>query len=89
MLTYDHRLPWITNSIRKLINKIIKCTKKRKENPKKFQQLKQSVQKELRKAYWDYIEQIIYDLPINEADQHTKQESSQQEIIFFYEKHQR
>ena len=27
MLTYKHRLPWVTNSLRKLINKKINCIK--------------------------------------------------------------
>ena len=31
MLTYKHRLPWVTNSLRKLINKKIKLYKKRND----------------------------------------------------------
>jgi hypothetical protein len=70
MITYKHRLPWVTNNVRKLINKKNKAYNKRKTNPTKYKTLKHQVQKELRKAYHDYIEKIICDLPIREPDQH-------------------
>ena len=52
------------------MNKQNKAYNKRKTNPTKYKTLKQQVQKELRKAYHDYIEKIICDLPIGEPDQH-------------------
>ena len=58
MITYKHRLPWVTNSVRKLINKKNKAYNKRKTNPTKYKTLKHQVQKELRKAYHDYIKKI-------------------------------
>ena len=68
MITYKHRLPWVTKNVRKLINKKNKAYNKRKTNPTKYKTLKHQVQKELRKA--DYIEKIICDLSIREPDQH-------------------
>jgi hypothetical protein len=35
-----------------------------------IKKLKRAVQKEQRKAYWKYIEKIIFDLPIKDSDQH-------------------
>ena len=69
-ITYKNRLPWVTNNVRKHINKQNKAYNKRKTNPTKYKTLKHQVQKELRKAYYDYIEKIICDLPIGEPDQH-------------------
>ena len=58
MITYKHRLPWVTNNLRKLINKKNKAYNKRKTNPTKYKTLEHQVQKELRKAYHDYIENL-------------------------------
>ncbi|KAK3087114.1 hypothetical protein FSP39_001879 [Pinctada imbricata] len=69
MITYKHRLPWVTDKLRRLINKKNKAYRKRKENPNKFKDLKKTVQKELRNAYWNYIEKMICDLPLNDPDQ--------------------
>ena len=66
MITYEHRLPWVTPILRKLINKKNKAYNNRKKHPEKCKKLKNAVQKELRAAYWNYIEKIIRDLPINE-----------------------
>ena len=65
MIAYKHRLPWGT-----LMNKKNKAYNKRKTNPTKYKTLKHQVQRELRKAYHDYIEKIICDLPIGGPDQH-------------------
>ena len=70
MITYKHRLPRVTNNVRKVINKKNKTYNKRKTNPTKYKTLKHQVQRELRKAYHDYIEKIICDLPIGGPDQH-------------------
>ena len=45
MITYKHRLPWVTNNVRKLINKKNKAYNKRKTNPVKYKTLKHQVQK--------------------------------------------
>ena len=70
MLTYKHRLPWITNSLRKLINKQNKLYKKRNDikYSNSYKKIKTKVQKEQR-DYWNYIESIICDLPVNEPGQ--------------------
>ena len=47
MITYKHRLPWVTNNVRKLINKKNKAYNKRKTNPTKYKTLEHQVQKEL------------------------------------------
>jgi hypothetical protein len=58
------------DNVRKLINKKNKAYNKRKTNPAKYKTRKYQVQKELRKAYHDYIGKNICDLPIGEPDQH-------------------
>ena len=70
MITYKHRLPWVTDKLRKLINKKNRAYTKRNTNPERFKELKKTVQKELRSAYWTYIEKTICDIPVNEPDQH-------------------
>ena len=57
MITYKHRLPWVTNNVRKLVNKKNKAYNKRKTNPTKYKTFEHQVQKELRKAY-DCIENL-------------------------------
>ena len=72
MLTYKHRLPWIHNKLRKMINKKNKLyfkMKKDKKYKEKYKRLKHQVQKEQRHAYNTYIEKIILDLPTNDPDQ--------------------
>jgi hypothetical protein len=61
--------PWVTHNLRKLINKKNKAYNNRKKHPGKFKKFKNAVQKELRAAYWNYIEKIICDLPIYEPGQ--------------------
>jgi hypothetical protein len=65
LFTYKKRLPWINNNLRKLINKKNKYHRKKNQNPSMYKKLKHTVQKEQRKAYWKYIENIIFDLPIS------------------------
>jgi len=54
MLTYKHRLPWVHNKLRKMINKknklYFKMTKDKKYK-EKYKQVKHQVQKEQRHAY--------------------------------------
>lgn len=69
IITYKHCFPWVTHNLRKLINKKNKAYNNRKKHPGKFKKLKNAVQNELRAAYWNYIEKIICDLPINEPGQ--------------------
>jgi hypothetical protein len=66
MLTYKHRLPWIHNKLRKMINKKNKLyfkMKKDKKYKEKYKHLKHQVQKEQRHVYNTYIEKLILDLP--------------------------
>jgi hypothetical protein len=69
IITYKHCFPWVTHNLRKLINKKNKAYNNRKKHPGKFKKFKNAVQKELRAAYWNYIEKIICDLPIYEPGQ--------------------
>ena len=55
--------PWINNDIRKLIKRRDRLYKKSKKTGnqtinKKYKETKHHVQKLIRKAYWDYIENI-------------------------------
>jgi ATP-dependent helicase YprA (DUF1998 family) len=57
-------LPWITPDIRKLIRKRDRLYKQNKKSgntttAKKFKDIKRKVQRELRRAYWNYIEEIV------------------------------
>ena len=70
LFTYKQILPWINNNLRKLINKKNKYHRKKNQNPSMYKKLKHTVQKEQRKAYWKYIENIIFDLPFKDSDQH-------------------
>ena len=72
MLTYKHRLPWVNNNLRKMINRKNKLYFKMKKDIKlrdKYKKLKYHVQKEMRNAYNTYIEKLILDLPTNDPDQ--------------------
>jgi len=59
--------PWITPEIKKLIRKrdrlqnVYKCKKKSgdKKSTEKFKIIKRKVQRELRRAYWKYVEEIV------------------------------
>ena len=56
--------PWISNDIRRLMRKRDKLfTKKKKTGSKntdqKFRELKHKIQKEVRSAYWGYVEDLI------------------------------
>jgi hypothetical protein len=65
------RLPWVNNQLKKLINKKNKLYKKKKGNPKykeQYQKTKTKPQNEMRNSYWRYIENMIFDIEINEPD---------------------
>ena len=83
MLRSSHRLPWITDKLRRLINKKNKLFKKRKDinYTEKYKKLKSHVQKEQRKAYWEYINKLICDLPINEPDNPTQNQSKPKKLF--------
>ena len=69
MLTYKHKLPWVRNSLSRFIKKKNKLYKKGQTCPQKYKEIKQTIQREIRKSYWNYIEKIICDLPIDEPYQ--------------------
>jgi hypothetical protein len=57
-------MPWITSDLKKLIRKRDRLYKRNKKSgdkktAKKFKEIKQIVQHELRRAYWKYIESIV------------------------------
>jgi hypothetical protein len=65
-------LPWVTPQIEKLISKKIKLFKKKTSNSdhtKIYKEVKSKLQKEMRNSYWNCIENMIFDLDINEPDQ--------------------
>ena len=74
-----HCLPWVTQRIRKLIRAKYRLHSKLKHNPRpdtkdKYKQASHTLQKETRKAYWAYLENIIdYTSEPNTQDRHTKQ----------------
>ena len=67
MITYKHRLPWVTNNVRKLINKKNKAYNKRKTIQRNIRHSNTRFKKNYEKHI---IEQIICDIPIGGPDQH-------------------
>ena len=58
-------LPWVTPQIKKLINKKNKLFKKKtsnSEHTKIYKEVKSKLQKEMCNSYWNYIENMIFDL---------------------------
>ena len=56
--------PWINKYLKRLIRKRDRCNKRKKKSgnkvdKEKYQKLKQETQRQLRKAYWQYIEGIV------------------------------
>jgi 1,2-phenylacetyl-CoA epoxidase catalytic subunit len=65
-------LSWVTPQIEKLISKKNKLFKKKTSNSdhtKIYKEVKSKLQKEMRNSYWNCIENMIFDLDINEPDQ--------------------
>ena len=66
------KLSWVTPQIEKLISKKNKLFKKKTSNSdhtKIYKEVKSKLQKEMRNSYWNCIENMIFDLDINEPDQ--------------------
>ena len=70
MLKHRKNLPWITNEIKTKMSKYRKKYKKYKLSGKckdsKLKQMKANIQKEQRTAYWQYIEKIICNIPVDD-----------------------
>jgi len=49
---------------------------------KKYKNLKRTLQREMRNAYWKYIEKMIFDLPVEEPDDNIRQK--QPKNLFTY-----
>ena len=63
MTKYKHCLPWVTLNIRKLLRSKrrlhIKLKKAMPEGLDKYKEMRHNTQREIRKSYWPYIEDII------------------------------
>ena len=72
------RLPWIDRNIKAIIRKRNKLFKRMKQHPNSkttqhFKDIKHQIQRETRKAYWNYLENIIcYDENIETAQKQKK-----------------
>ena len=82
-------LPWITPDIRKLTLKRDRLYKQNKKSgntttAKKLKDIKRKVQKELRRAYWNYIEEIV--TPQENNNQYSSMKRFQ---TYMYIKHKR
>ena len=68
----QRNLPWITNDLRRKINKLkkkmLKCKKSGIQKNNIIKSLKSQIQKEQREAYWKYIENMIFDIPVSDSD---------------------
>lgn len=59
------KLPWINNQTKKLIRQKNKFYRKKKQDPKyssRYKLTKTKLQKEMRNSYWNYIENMIFDI---------------------------
>lgn len=75
MITSKKKLPWVNDELRIMINKSKRLHKKSKKNPssiQKYKDMKKTLQTKMRKAYWEYIEKMIFDLPIQEPGDNNK-----------------
>jgi len=76
MITNKKKLPWVDDKLRIKINKVKRLHKKRKNGNKqlhRFKNMKRTLQQDMKKAYWKYIEKMIFDLPEHEpSDNKTK-----------------
>ena len=69
--SHKSKFPWVNNQLKKLINKKNKLYKKKKGNPKykkQYHEIKTKLQKDMRNPYWQYIENMIFDIEIKEPD---------------------
>ena len=70
-ITNRMKLPWVNNKLRKQINRNKRLHRKCKTNPSlrdKHNNNKRILQSDMRKAYWTYIENMIFDLPVDDSD---------------------
>ena len=88
---YDNKLPWISDELRKKMNKYRRKLRKRqsKQKPKseELKKLKREIQKEQRQGYWRYIENMIFDIPI--PDQESNRFTKYPKNLFSYIKTQK
>ena len=65
-IKYDNKLPWISDELRKKMNKYRRKLRKRQSKPKlkseELKKLKREIQKEQIRGYWRYIENMIFDI---------------------------
>lgn len=65
------KLPWLNRDLKRLIKKKNKLYNKKKKNPTYtagYKKVKTKLQKEMRNAYWTYVENVIFDTEIKEPD---------------------
>ena len=80
------KLPWVNHQLKKLINKKNKLYRKKKQDTKytkQYQQTKAKLQNQMRKCYWQYIENMIFDIEVTEPDQQ-RFNKEPKEIIFVH-----
>lgn len=72
MLRHNKNLPWITTSLKRQMKrynkKYRKCKLKGQQKPESLKKLKHEIQKQKREAYWKYIENMICNIPIDDAN---------------------
>ena len=88
MTTSKHCLPWVTLNIRKLMRSKRRLHTKFKKTqcPKvldKYKEMRHTLQREIRKSYWAYIEDIIDYTAATNNDRQTKQKKSGHTLNIF------
>ena len=86
-----NKLPWITKELKRKMNtykkKLLSVKKRNLNKSDNLRKLKSEIQNQQRKAYWSYIENMIFDIPIPE--QGTNLQNKTPKNLFSYIKTQK
>ena len=77
LTTGKKKLPWVGDQLRIKFNKAKHLHRKRKNSEtqmKKYKHIKKIIQQDMRKAYWEFIEKMIFNIPDQEPDECRKKQ---------------
>jgi hypothetical protein len=77
LTTGKKKLPWVDDQLRLKLNKAKRLHRKRKNSEaqmKKYKHIKKTIQQDMRKAYWEFIETIFFNIPDQEPDECRKKQ---------------
>jgi hypothetical protein len=77
LTTGKKKLPWVDDQLRLKLNKAKRLHRKRNNSEaqmKKYKHIKKTIQQDMRKAYWEFIEQMIFNILDQEPDECRKKQ---------------